>query len=214
MLTALETAVTDAVARRAGDLCDLTAQLVAFDTRSPEPGSGPREEAALQALVAERMRAAGLAVRVWEPAPADLPPSRYPIPPGHDFRGRPQLLATASGTGGGRTLLLNGHVDVVTVEPREGWTSDPFTPALRDGRLYGRGACDMKGGVAAMLIATEVLRALDVPLAGDLVVNTVTDEESTGGRVARRGRVRAAGGRRRSSPSRRAWRPGSARAAR
>ena len=95
MLTALETAVTDAVARRADDLCDLTAQLVAFDTRSPEPGAGPREEAALQALVAERMRAAGLAVRVWEPAPDDLPPSRYPIPPGHDFRGRPQLLATA-----------------------------------------------------------------------------------------------------------------------
>ena len=123
----------------------------------------------------------GLAVRVWEPEPADLPPSRYPIPPGHDFRGRPQLLATAAGTGGGRTLLFNGHVDVVTRRAARGLDERPRSrPTLRDGRLYGRGACDMKGGVAAMLLATEVLRALDVPLAGDLVVNTVTDEESTG----------------------------------
>ena len=164
----------------AATLCDLLCDLVAFDTRAPDPDYAPRDEAALQEYVAGRMRASGLAVRVWEPEVADLPPSRYPIPAGHHFRGRPQLVATAQGTGGGRTLLLNGHVDVVTVEPRALWTSDPFAPALRDGRLYGRGACDMKGGVAAMLLATEVLRALDVPLAGDLVVNTVTDEESTG----------------------------------
>ena len=214
MLTALETAVTDAVARRADDLCDLTAQLVAFDTRSPEPGSEPREEAALQALVAERMRAAGLAVRVWEPAPDDLPPSRYPIPPGHDFRGRPQLLATASGTGGGRTLLLNGHIDVVTVEPREGWTSDPFTPALRDGRLYGRGACDMKGGVAAMLRRDRGAARARGAARGRPRGEHGHRRGVHGGGIARRGRVRASGGRRRSSRSRRAWRPGSARAAR
>jgi acetylornithine deacetylase len=179
-LSPLERRVTDAVARRRDDLAGMVCELVAFDTRAPEPGGAPRDEAALQAYVAERMRAAGLAVRVWEPEAAELPPSRYPIPPGHDFRGRPQLLATASGTGGGRTLLLNGHVDVVSVEPRELWTSDPFAPELRDGCVRGRGACDMKGGVASMLLATEVLRALEVPLAGDLVVNTVTDEESTG----------------------------------
>jgi acetylornithine deacetylase len=69
---------------------------------------------------------------------------------------------------------------VIGPEPRELWTSDPFEAQVRDGRLYGRGACDMKGGVAAMVFATEVLRELDVPLRGDLIVNTVTDEESTG----------------------------------
>src|ERR671920_980261 len=78
------------------------------------------------------------------------------------------------------SLLFNGNIDVVSVEPRELWTSDPFAPEVRDGRLYGRGACDMKGGVASMLLATEVLRALQVPLRGDVIVNTVTDEESTG----------------------------------
>jgi acetylornithine deacetylase len=180
-LTPPEARVTDEVARRRDELASLLCDLVAFDTRSPDPDYAPRDEAALQEYVAGRMRASGLAVRTWEPEAADLPPSRYPIPPGHHFRGRPQLVATATGTGGGRTLLLNGHVDVVTAEPRELWTSDPFAPELRDGRVHGRGACDMKGGVASMLLATEVLRGLDVPLAGDLVVSTVTDEESTGG---------------------------------
>ena len=69
----------------------------------------------------------------------------------------------------------------MTPEPREQWTTDPFRADIRNGRLYGRGACDMKGGVAAMVFATEVMAELDVPLRGDLVVNTVTDEESTGG---------------------------------
>ena len=179
-LSPLERRVTEEVARRRDELVALLCELVGFDTRAPDAESGSRDEAALQAYVGERMRSAGLAVRIWEPEPAELPANRYAIPPGHSFRGRPQLVATATGRGGGRTLLLNGHVDVVSVEPRELWTSDPFAPDLRDGRVHGRGACDMKGGVACMLLATEVLRALEVPLAGDLVVNTVTDEESTG----------------------------------
>src|SRR6185312_5486841 len=70
-------------------------------------------------------------------------------------------------------------IDVVSAEPVERWTTDPFRADVRDGRLYGRGACDMKGGVAAMVLATEVLCALEVPLRGDLVVNTVTDPEPT-----------------------------------
>jgi acetylornithine deacetylase len=179
-LTDLEERVVEEVARREDDLILLLSDLVAFDTRAPDPDYAPRDEAALQDYVAGRMRSAGLAVRVWEPEIAELPPSRYPIPERHHFRGRPQLVATAPGRGGGRSLLFNGHVDVVTAEPVERWTSPPFTPELRDGRLYGRGACDMKGGVASMLLATEVLRALEVPLLGDVIVNTVTDEESTG----------------------------------
>ena len=120
--------------------------------------------------------------------PRRSPPTRYARPPGHHFGGRPQLLARAPGRGGGRALLFNGHVDVVRADPVERWTSDPFAGVLRDGRVHGRGACDMKGGVAAMVVAAETLRMLDVPLLGDLLVNTVTDEESTGARRARRRR--------------------------
>jgi len=89
-------------------------------------------------------------------------------------------VARLPGTGGGRSLLINGHIDVVSPEPRGDWRSDPFRAEVRDGRLYGRGACDMKGGIAAAVIAVEVLAALGVELPGDLVLNTVTDEEWNG----------------------------------
>ena len=103
------------------------------------------------------------------------------VPEGLTFEGRPQLVARFRGSGGGRTLLLNGHVDVVDVEPRANWKlGDPFAAEVSEGRLYGRGTCDMKGGVASMVVAACTLAALGVPLAGDLIVNTVTEEESTG----------------------------------
>ena len=102
------------------------------------------------------------------------------MPPGLDFAGRPQLVARVRGTGAGRSLLLNGHIDVVSAEPVEQWTTPPFRAEVRDGRLYGRGACDMKGGIAAMVFATERLVELGVTLAGDLLVATNTDEESSG----------------------------------
>jgi acetylornithine deacetylase len=177
--TPLERCVVDEIEHRQSELVDLLATLVGFDTRAPDPDLGPREEAALQACLAERLRAAGLQVETWEPDVETLPATRYPIPEGFHFGGRPQLVARAAGMGGGRSLLCNGHIDVVTAEPRELWTTDPFRADVRDGRLYGRGACDMKGGVAAMVFATEVLRALQVPLRGELIVNTVTDDEST-----------------------------------
>jgi acetylornithine deacetylase len=176
----VERRVLDEIDRRRGELVDLLTALVAFDTRAPGADLEPHDEAALQAYLAERLRAAGLGVEVWEPDAAELPETQYPMPDGYHFRGRPQLVARRSGAGGGRSLLLNGHVDVVNADPRELWTTDPFRGDVRDGRLYGRGACDMKGGVAAMVLATEVIATLDVPLRGELIVNTVTDEESTG----------------------------------
>ena len=89
-------------------------------------------------------------------------------------------MARFAGRGGGRSLLFNGHIDVVSAEPLDRWTSDPFRAEVRDGRLYGRGACDMKGGVGCMVLAAEVLSQLGVPLRGDLLVATNTDEESSG----------------------------------
>ncbi len=179
-LDELERRVVQEVERRRGDLFELLSDLIAFDTTARDELNSPaRDEAALQGYLADRLGAVGAAIDLWEPAPEDVSESRL-APPGLRFDGRPQLAARFAGTGGGRTLLLNGHVDVVSSEPRDRWTSDPNAAEVRGGKLYGRGACDMKGGVAAMTFAAEVIAGLGIGLAGDLTVCTVTDEESTG----------------------------------
>ncbi len=178
-LTERERRVVEDIGERRDELVALASTLIGFDTSVHPLDTPPRDEAALQHYLAERLQATGAAVEVWEPAPEEVAGSRM-TPPGVHFSGRPQLVARLGGDGGGRSLLFNGHIDVVTAEPRERWTSDPFRAVVRDGRLYGRGACDMKGGVAAMVVAAEALAASNARLAGDLLLCTVTDEESTG----------------------------------
>jgi acetylornithine deacetylase len=179
-LSTQEQGVVDAVAARRESLVALTSELVAFDTVTHTPGAPTRQERALQEHLAALLESHGAEVALHEPDAAALRP--HPMVPDElTFDGRPQLVARFRGSGGGRALLLNGHVDVVDVEPRSNWTqADPFAAVVRDGRLYGRGTCDMKGGVASMVAAACALAELGIPLAGDLIVNTVTEEESTG----------------------------------
>jgi acetylornithine deacetylase len=178
-LTDDELRVCEAIDSRGEDLVALASSLIAFDTTARSPGDPPRQEAELQEHLAIRMRAFGAEIDLFEPDGAALQ-GKPLVPPGLDFIRRPQLIAIKRGRGDGRSLLLNGHIDVVSVEPRAAWTSDPFAAEMRDGKLYGRGACDMKGGIAAMLIAVETLSSLGVRLAGDVVIATNTDEESSG----------------------------------
>src|SRR6185436_13981223 len=139
------------VAARRDDIVALACELISFDTTSrggiDDP---PRAEAALQSRLADRLRARGAEIDLWEPEPGDV--AGHPLSvEGIGFAGRPQLAARLSGSGGGRSLLLNGHIDVVPARRADGWTQDPFDPLLADGRIVGRGACDMKGGIAAMV---------------------------------------------------------------
>jgi len=174
-----ERRICDAVAERRDEVVALASTLIGFDTTARNVGDPPREEAALQEHLAGRLRAAGAEIDLWEPD-AEALAGKPLVPPGLDFAGRPQLIARLRGAGAGRSLVLNGHIDVVSVEPRGRWTSDPFAAEVRDGKLFGRGSCDMKGGIAAMAIAAETLAAEGVRLAGDLIVGTNTDEESSG----------------------------------
>ncbi len=178
-LTDQEQQVVDAVGARRDELVALTTELIAFDTTARNPGDPARDEALLQAHLGERLAAAGAVVEIFEPTPAEVD-GKALIPAGLDFVGRPQLIARFAGTGSGRSLVFNGHIDAVSYEPRTRWTSDPLNAEIRDGMLYGRGSCDMKGGIAAMTIAAETLATLGIELAGDLVVATNTDEESSG----------------------------------
>jgi acetylornithine deacetylase len=176
------TAAADAfIAERTGELVELVRTLVAFDTVSVDlaPGSEHREnqERELQELVAARLGALGARVDLFEPDATAL--RDHPMmPPWHHWRGRPITVATLKGAGGGRSLIVNGHIDVVSPGDLGRWTTPPFEPDLRDGRIYGRGAVDMKGGVAAALFALEALKASGIRLAGDVIFEAVPDEET------------------------------------
>lgn len=144
------------LAGREEELLRLTERLVAYETPCP-PG---RNAEGIQQFLAQQLAGLGAEVRT------------VPLYPGD-----PQVLARLRGRGGGRSLLLNGHVDVAATAPGEPWTTPPFQPARRGGRIYGRGTADMKGGLAAALMGlSAVLAALGRP-RGDVIVQAVTGEE-------------------------------------
>ncbi len=177
-LDTLEERVADAIRRGKDELVSLASELIGYDTTARNPGDPPREEAALQTSLARRLTTAGAAADLWEPR--QTPPDSRFLPPSLDFSGRPQLAATFAGTGDGRSLMLNGHIDAVDAGDVDLWTSPPLRPEVREGRLYGRGAADMKGGIASCVFAAEMLSRLGIRLRGDLIVSTNTDEESSG----------------------------------
>jgi acetylornithine deacetylase len=133
---------------------ELLSSLVAIDSVNPALVPGGAGEAEIAAFVAGRLAQGGLDARVDEVAP-----------------GRCNAIAVARGRGGGRSLLLNAHMDTVGVAGMSG----PFTPRIEDGRLYGRGSYDMKAGLAAIMLAAE--RAANAGLRGDVIVAAVCDEE-------------------------------------
>ena len=135
-----------------------TAQhLVRINSTNPSLSPTGAGEAEIGTYVAERMGELKLEVSVDEFAPK-----------------RVNVIGVLKGTGGGRSLLLNAHMDTVGVE---GMTIDPFGGELRGGRLYGRGAQDMKASLAAMLAAAKALADANIPLKGDLLLTAVADEE-------------------------------------
>jgi acetylornithine deacetylase len=137
------------------------------------------QEAAAQAYVAGHVRGSGMEADIWE-----LDDTLKQLPnageSGVPFAGRPNVAGIARGAGGGRSLILNGHIDVVSPEPVSAWTHDPWGAAIVGERMYGRGAFDMKSGVALNLFVARVLRDLGVRLAGDLLIHSVIEEECTG----------------------------------
>ena len=137
---------------------NVLADLVRIDSTNPALGTDKTGagEADIAAYVADAMHDIGLEVDSWEPAP-----------------GRPNVVGVLRGDGNGRSLMWNAHTDTVGVEGMDA----PFEPTRRNGRLYGRGTQDMKGSLAAQLIAAQVLHDSDLSLAGDLVVAAVADEE-------------------------------------
>jgi acetylornithine deacetylase len=138
------------------------------------------DEAAIQRFLSDYMRKIGLDVDMWETDWEKLKKHPGYRPVSRGYEGRPNIVATLKGTGGGRSLLLNGHTDVIPVGDGAGWSDDPWSASIKDGRIYGRGSCDMKSGVASHILAVELLKQLGLTPKGDVLINIVIDEEVSG----------------------------------
>jgi acetylornithine deacetylase len=136
------------------DLQHLVCELVAIESVNPDLVATGSGESNIAAFVASWLAAQGLSVQVLEPV-----------------AGRKSVVGVLPGTGGGTSLMLNAHMDTVGA----GGMADPFVPVVRGGRIYGRGAYDMKGSLAAIMIVAREAKKLG--LRGDLIIAAVADEE-------------------------------------
>jgi acetylornithine deacetylase len=138
------------------------------------------DEGPAQDAVAGLMRAHDLDVDIWEPNVAELEPHAESVTLGSDFARRPNVVGSFRSGGGGRSLILNGHIDTVEVGDPAAWSHEPLGGNISQGRLYGRGACDMKGGIVANLFALRALRLAGLHPAGDVFVQSTISEEDGG----------------------------------
>jgi acetylornithine deacetylase len=138
------------------------------------------DEGKIQSFLKTYLKKIGLAVDIWESDWEKLKKHPGYIPVEQGYEGRPNIVATWKGAGGGRSLLLNGHTDVIPVGKGEGWSDNPWSAKVKDGRIYGRGSCDMKSGVASHILAVKFLKAAGIKLKGDVLINIVIDEEISG----------------------------------
>ena len=137
-------------------------------------------ESSTQAIVIEKCRQLGLTLDIWEIGGQELRNHPAFCCDRQSFEGNPNLVAVLKGTGGGKSIILNGHIDVVPVGDVANWEYDPFSGRIECGKLYGRGATDMKGGNVALLMAIEALIANGIKLKGDIIFQSVIEEESGG----------------------------------
>lgn len=172
-----ERAVVEAVEALSDDIVDLTRKLVA------EP-STLENEASVVNVMEDALLGLG-----FDPIRIPIDPNRLsrhpgfaPVPWEYDLAvGRNNLVAVVKGQNpDAKSALFNGHLDVVSPTPLEYWDSDPFTPLVKDGWIYGRGAGDMKSGVAAMVFAAKAIEKAGFGLEGDVILETVIEEECSG----------------------------------
>ncbi|PFO04868.1 acetylornithine deacetylase [Bacillus sp. AFS076308] len=137
-------------------------------------------ESSTQAIVIEKCRQLGLTLDIWEIGGDELKSHPAYCCDRQSFDGNPNLVAVLKGAGGGKSIILNGHIDVVPVGDESNWDHEPFSGVIECGNLYGRGSTDMKGGNVALLMAMEAIIANGIKLKGDVIFQSVIEEESGG----------------------------------
>ena len=153
------------------------AEVVAEAVRIP---SVMGEEGPLADWFERQARRLDVEVDGWAPDEDALRAHPAYVPVEYGYRDRHNVVATRKGTGGGQTLILYSHIDTVPVDPNTHWTHDPYSGDIVDGRVYGRGAADMKGGAAVALVTLEILDELEIRFPGDVAAHFLLDEEAGG----------------------------------
>ncbi|NLO90282.1 MAG: acetylornithine deacetylase [Clostridia bacterium] len=147
------------IEERTEELIDLASKLISFPNVSP-PG---RNSGEVQNFIENYLKNLDAEIIRWE-----------------TFKGDPNIVAVMHGTHPQKhkSLVLNTHVDVAEVGDNSQWSFDPFKPFVKDGRLFGRGASDMKAALASYLLIMKLLKEKDISLGGDLIFHSVTGEEA------------------------------------
>jgi acetylornithine deacetylase len=173
----LDADLVEAIGRAVEDRRDEAVGLLQELVRVP---SVTGDEGAVQGVVERAMGERGLSVDVWEATPEEISPYKEHVGEQSGYEGRPNVVGVRAGGGGGRSLLLNAHVDTVAGGDASAWARDPFSGDVAGDLLYGRGSCDMKGGLVTHLTALDALNRLGVELRGDVSVAATVGEENGG----------------------------------
>ena len=172
-------AIHAAVDARKEEILQWTRTLISFPSENRPPGG---QEGEAQGFLAEQCAKLGWTVEAFRPTevpgieqhPYWLPGREYPS-------GRRNVVARWKGSGGGRSILFSGHMDVAPFEPDSWKVCRPFEPKVAEGRLYGRGSADMKAGIGAAFWALRILRETGFEPGGDILFESLVDEEFAGG---------------------------------
>jgi acetylornithine deacetylase len=182
MLSDREEAVMQLIERDKEHTVRYLQTLIGFKTITPADNEKAESDdfRAHQDFIYGTLHEMGFDLDMWDVDPSKLEP--FPgayIDSRREFSNMPVVVGRLRGQGSGKSLILNGHYDVVPTGIVENWTHDPFGGHLEGGRIFGRGACDMKGGIAAMVQAVRSIWQAGVKLKGDITVQIVPDEEAT-----------------------------------
>ena len=176
-MTKLDTTLSDEICRMVDVQREETVKLLQDLVRVPSVSG---EERAVQEVIEARLRERGLSVELCETTAEQISPYSEHVGDGIQLENRPSVVGIRTGRGNGRSLLLNGHVDTVENGALDAWTHHPLSGTVVGDLLYGRGSCDMKGGLATIIAALRTLDALGIELAGDVTVAATVGEEDTG----------------------------------
>jgi acetylornithine deacetylase len=155
-------------------------EVIAFLQQIIQIPSVTGNEGPVQDFLESYLADLGLEVDKFVPSLEELRAHPAYVKEAEPYEGRPNVVATWKGAGGGKSLLFNGHIDVIPEGAAENWEHGPWSGDIADGKMYGRGTSDMKSGVAAFTMAIKAIKDSGIALKGDIIAEHVMDEELTG----------------------------------